>query len=139
MKLLLERLQLDKDCTIGALHLDGEFECWTLEDVVRPVGAPKVRGKTAVPFGTYDVVITHSPRFKVLMPLLLNVPGFEGIRIHPGNTADNTEGCILVGVDRLGKSIGRSRIAYNALFAKLQKALGNKQRVTLEIVRGVTP
>jgi len=75
--------------------------CWTLEDIVReveghPVAMWKVKGRTAVPRGTYCVRVTYSNRFKTSLPLLLDVPGFEGIRIHGGNTASDTEGCILV-------------------------------------------
>lgn len=138
MKLRLERLQLDKDVTVGALYVDDAFECWTLEDVVRAPGV-KVYGQTAIPYGTYTVDITMSARFKVMMPLVLNVPQFSGIRIHPGNTAQDTDGCILVGTDRMRKSLGRSRIAYNALYVKLRHAQLSKEPITLEIVKGNAP
>jgi hypothetical protein len=121
LDLVLERLQLDDDVTIGSLTLDGQWQCWTLEDPVREPGI-KVPGNTAIPPGSYSVVITHSPRFKRLLPLLQRVPGFEGVRIHAGNTAAHTEGCILVGADRHPKSVGRSRLAFDALFVKLQAA-----------------
>jgi hypothetical protein len=133
MKLLLERLQRDSDVTIGSLAVDGDFECWTLEDPVRPAGV-KIYGETAIPFGTYQVDITQSQRFKRELPLLLNVPNFAGVRIHPGNTPANTEGCVLVGLDRLQKSIGRSRLAFDALFAKLVRAKSRGEAITLEIV-----
>lgn len=132
MQLLLERLQLDPDVTIGCLHVDGDFECWTLEDVVRAPGV-KVKGATAIPAGTYRVDITWSNRFQQPMPLLLSVPMFEGIRIHPGNTQADTEGCILVGLDRLARSIGRSRKAYAALFAKLREAKARARSITIEV------
>jgi hypothetical protein len=134
MKLTLERLQLDPDVTIGSLSIDGQWQCWTLEDVVRPAGAPKVFGQTAIPYGTYGVDITMSPHFGRLLPLVVNVPGFSGVRIHPGNTAADTEGCILVGQDRLGKSLGHSRAAFDALFPLLRAAIA-KGPVTLEIPR----
>lgn len=131
MKLTLQRSPSTSACTIGQLSIDGVHECFTLEDVVRP--GPKVFGQTAIPAGTYQVVITFSPHFQRELPLLVNVPGFEGVRIHPGNTTADTEGCILVGMDRLAESIGRSRIAFDALFPKLQAAIASGQTVTLEV------
>jgi hypothetical protein len=103
--------------TSGQLYVDGKFECYTLEDKVRPV---KIAGLTAIPAGTYDVVITYSPRFDCDMPLLVNVPGFEGVRIHVGNTAADTDGCILVGAGRTRDKLQGSRIAYDALFLKIK-------------------
>ena len=108
MKLKLERLQLDPDVTIGSLTVDDAWECWTLEDAVRPV---KVAGETAIPHGLYRVDITHSPRFQRDLPLLLSVPNFMGVRIHPGNTAADTEGCILVGLGHADDRITDSRAA----------------------------
>lgn len=134
MKLALERLQLDADVTIGSLSIDGAWQCWTLEDVVRPPEAPKVFGQTAIPYGLYGVAITMSPHFGRLLPELLKVPNFSGVRIHPGNTTADTEGCILVGQDRLGKSLGHSRAAFDVLFPILRDALA-KGPVTLEIVK----
>lgn len=135
MKLQLERLQLDPDVTIGSLSVDGLWQCWTLEDVVRPVGAPKVFGRTAIPYGAYAVEITFSPHFGMPLPLLDAVPNFTGVRIHPGNTAADTEGCILVGNDRLTKSLGHSRDAFNALFPKIRDAIARGEAVTLEIMK----
>lgn len=135
MKLLLERLQLDPDVTIGSLSVDGEFSSWTCEDVVRPPGAVKVPGQTAIPRGTYGIDITFSPHFKMPLPLLLGVPNFSGVRIHSGNTAADTEGCLLVGLDRLAKSVGRSRLAFTALFAKLSAAKARGEPITIEIVQ----
>lgn len=134
MKLVLERLQLDADVTIGSLSIDGVWQCWTLEDVVRPATAPKVPGKTAIPFGTYALAITPSARFGRDMPLLVNVPNFSGVRIHWGNTAVDTDGCILVGQDRMARSIGRSRAAFAALFPLLRDGVA-KGPSTIQIVR----
>lgn len=133
MKLQLERLQRDPDVTIGSLSIDGQFEAWTCEDCVRPDGV-KIPGETAIPPGSYTVDITYSPRFSRDLPLLLNVQGFVGVRIHPGNTPDDTAGCILVGQDRMAKNIGRSRLAFDALFAKLRVAKLKGDPITLEIV-----
>jgi hypothetical protein len=133
MELLLQRDASANDCTIGNMFIDGVFECYTLEDVVRPYGE-KVYGKTAIPAGQYHVIVNMSNRFKTLMPLLLNVPGFEGVRIHPGNTSADTEGCILVGQNRTDKSIGGSRAAYAQLLPKIQAALaaGDTVFITIE-------
>lgn len=131
MEMKLERLQLDPDVTIGALSVDGDFECWVCEDTVRT--GPKVYGKTAIPAGTYAVDVTFSNRFQKPLPLLLAVPGFAGIRIHPGNTAADTLGCLLPGADRLAKSVGRSRVAFEALFVKIRAARARGERITIEI------
>lgn len=132
MQIDIDRIQKDPDVTIGKLSVNGVFECWTLEDPVRPDGV-KIYGETAIGAGTYEVVITYSPRFKVQMPLLINVKDFSGVRIHPGNTVDDTEGCILVGTDKLARSLGRSRIAYDKLFTKIQLAQKAKEKVLLTI------
>lgn len=133
MKLILERVQMDRDVTIGSLSIDGDWQCWTCEDAVRD--GPKVAGQTAIPFGKYPITITHSPRFQRELPLLEYVPGFVGVRIHPGNTAADTEGCILPGADRLAKSVGRSRLAFDALFAKLAEAHRKGEPITIEVVK----
>ena len=80
-------------CTLGKMYIDGVDMCYTLEDVVRE---EKVYGETAIPAGRYRVDVTYSNRFQCDMPLVLDVPNFEGIRIHPGNTDKDTHGCILV-------------------------------------------
>lgn len=121
MNLTLERVQFGEDCTIGRLFVDGEFRCFVCEDAVREVpGRPvtewKIPGKTAIPYGTYGIIINRSARFGRDLPLLLNVPGFIGVRIHPGNTAADTEGCLLPGLDRRPAGVGRSRIAFDQLF-----------------------
>lgn len=132
MNLTLERLQLDHDVTIGALYVDGQWRAWSCEDCVRD--GPKIPGQTAIPYGTYNVIITMSQRFGRKLPLLENVPDFTGIRIHPGNTAADTDGCILVGLDRMAKSVGRSRAAFNPLFADMQAAI-NFGKITISIVK----
>jgi hypothetical protein len=133
MKLIVSRAQFEPSCTIGRLFIDGAPFCFTLEDYVRPTGAPKVPGQTAIPAGTYSVIIDHSQHFGRDLPHVLNVPGFEGIRIHPGNTDADTEGCILVGMDRLADSIGRSRLAFDALFPKIEQALARGELVSIEV------
>lgn len=93
----LQRIVKDKAYTLGKLRIDGEEFCHTLEPRWREPEAKKVKGRTAIPEGRYPVVITRSPKFKQWLPLLLHVPKFEGIRIHAGNTVEDTAGCILVG------------------------------------------
>lgn len=130
MKLLLKRSPSTAKSTAGTLLVDDAFECRTLEDVVRPV---KIHGETAIPAGRYHVIVNQSQRFKRLLPLLLDVPGFDGVRIHPGNTANDTEGCILVG-DSPGKDfLGNSRIAFDRLFARLKSAFDEGQQIILTI------
>ena len=131
MKLQLIRDPSGAHATLGKLLVDGVMECWTLEDVVR--SGPKVFGETAIPSGTYQVVVTFSQRFQQEMPLLKDVPGFEGIRIHPGNTDKDTHGCVLVGQSRSGELIGHSRTAYAILFPKIQSALKRGESVTIEV------
>lgn len=132
MLLTLEREIFTEQSTVGSLSLDGAFECFTLEDVVRE--GPKVYGKTAIPYGRYEIAINYSNRFRRLMPLLLRVPGFEGIRIHCGNTAEDTEGCILVGSYREEDYVGNSRAAYAILFPKLSRAV-MMEKIWIEVKR----
>lgn len=106
MKFTLERIALRDTYTIGKLYLDGVYFCDTLEDPVRDYnkdgdlddpGEKKVWGETAIPYGTYKVKLSYSPKFKRILPRLFDVPHFEGILIHRGNTAKDSHGCILVG------------------------------------------
>ena len=119
MKIEIKRLYKTENSTIGELKVDGKFECYTLEDKEREV---KIKCETAIPKGTYKVIINQSNRFKKLLPLLLSVPNFEGVRIHPGNTNHDTEGCILVGRSKSKDFIGQSRKAFESLFAKMKTA-----------------
>lgn len=134
MRLKLHRTFFLPTHTAGELYVGHEFECFTLEDVVRPAGAPKVYGQTAISAGAYSVIIDQSKRFGRLLPLLLNVVGFTGVRIHPGNVATDTDGCILTGM-QYDESTGRvteSRKAFDALFAKMLAA--SPAAISIEIV-----
>ena len=128
MLIEVKRFEFKDTYTVGKMYIDNIYECYTLEDVVR-TGA-KVNGQTAIPTGTYNLIINHSNRFNRDLPLLENVPNFTGVRIHAGNTSAHTEGCILVGTTWSGKGfIGNSRVAFNKLFEKLKKA----KKVTIKI------
>src|SRR5262245_62159357 len=120
MQLQVVRKIFTDKSTIGELSVDGKFECFTLEDVVRAV---KIKSETAIPAGSYEVAVTFSNKFKKLLPLLMNVPNFEGVRIHSGNKPEDTEGCILVGQTKADDFIGSSRAAFTPLFQKIQDAL----------------
>jgi hypothetical protein len=132
MYMKLVRDQVTAGCTLGRLFVDGAFECFTCEDVERPDG-DKVHGQTAIPRGRYGVIVTRSPRFGRDLPLLVNVPNFVGVRIHPGNTAADTEGCILPGRHRTASSVTESRLAFAGLFEKIRSALDAGEEVQLEV------
>lgn len=133
MLIELKRFELGTNFTIGRLFVDGVYECFTLEDKVRPFGVKKF-GETAIPAGTYEVDITFSERFKKPLPQLLAVPGFEGVRIHSGNTDLDTEGCILVGqLWKGGDLISQSRLAFGLLFDKMQVAKTKKEPIKIII------
>lgn len=132
MELTLTRDICGAACTLGRLDVDGGFECYTIEDVVRPAGE-KVHGQTAIPAGRYRIVITQSPRFHRPLPLLLDVPNFEGVRIHPGNTAADTEGCILPGKSRSDDAVFESRAAFTPLFEKIESAIAAGDEVWIEV------
>ena len=128
MKLKLIREEETNDSTLGSLYIDNVFECFTLEDISRDV---KIMHETCIPAGTYEVQITFSTRFQKQMPLLLNVLGFRGIRIHSGNTKEDTSGCILVGQVRGQDIIYNSKIAFTNLFEKL---VSYPKKIEIEIV-----
>lgn len=128
--------------TISAVVLDGARLLYILEDTVRekpgvPVSEWKVPGKTAIPAGRYEIVIDMSTRFGKLMPHLLNVDGFSGIRIHPGNTEFDTEGCLIPGTD-IGvdhRSVSNSRVAFAKWEEMIADAIGAGERCFIGITR----
>jgi len=136
MKILLERTTYTDKSTIGKLYINGVFQCFTLEDKDRNLEqqGEKVYGETAIPRGKYDVVITYSKRFRTELPLLVDVPQFEGIRIHPGNFSGDTEGCILVGSGTAPDRLFNSRAAFNALFQRLEIAYAKGEEITIEVM-----
>jgi len=130
LQILITRNWRKADYTIGKLYVNGKQLCNTLEDTDRGLHSNmsaaqlaklKVKGKTAIPTGTYKVEVTDSPKFQRPLPLLLNVPGFSGIRIHRGSTADSTEGCIIPGINN---AVGRvsDSAKYEVELTKMIKA-----------------
>lgn len=144
MELKLERNTFTEKSTIGTLSINGVPECFILEDKDRglidamplsKINELKVYGETAIPYGRYEIDITMSARFKKLLPILLNVKGYEGIRIHTGNTAVDTHGCLLPARKKGKDIVTESTLAFNQLFAKLKTAKENKERIFITIVK----
>ena len=139
MKLTLIRDTYTSKSTIGRLFIDGVEFCYTLEDVVRAKGV-KVYGETAIPEGIYSVTLSYSNRFKQVMPLVYNQEDlsvqdghgvrFDGIRIHWGNKAENSHGCILVGSSKSVDFVGNSKKTYKELL----EVLGDFDIIKLEVI-----
>lgn len=138
MNLTVKRVAKKDTYTIGKLYIDSVYFCDTLEDKDRGlkqsddlayITKHKVYGETAIPTGTYNVSLTYSPKFKKILPLIENVKGFSGIRIHSGNTAQDSLGCILVGKNTVVGKVTNSRDTFNTLFEKLQ----NQKKITITI------
>ena len=132
MKLILTRHARRADYTIGRLEDEnGKKISDTLEPTWRDYkgGELKIPKKSAIPEGSYRVVVTKSQRFQKYLPLLVGVPGFEGVRIHAGNTSRDTEGCILVGQNLQVGKVLRSRITLE----KLMKLIENEKEIYLTI------
>jgi hypothetical protein len=127
MKLELRRKQCGSLTTLGELFINGEFFCFTLEDMDRKLeeGGEKVYGQTCIPRGNYEVLITWSNRFKRDLPLIKDVPRFEGIRFHAGNTKADTEGCILLGSSVAGNTVLNSRATVDKFIVRLEHGLQN--------------
>ena len=140
MKLTLKRIALRPTYTIGKLYIDDVYFCDTLEDTVRDTnkngkfdnGEQKIKGKTAIPYGTYEIKWTYSPRFKKYTPQLMNVPSFEGIRVHAGNTSADTEGCLILGENKQVGKVLNSRAIINKFYPIIKEACSNG-KVTIEI------
>jgi hypothetical protein len=132
MKLILYRTKFYEGSTIGRLYLDEHFICWAVEDKDRgltsdmtpeQIAEIKIPGKTAIPYGTYEIQMTYSNRFKRIMPQLIDVPGFTGIRIHSANRASQLSGCIAPGLVNAGESVMNSRIATANITSIIKEAL----------------
>ena len=140
MKIELVRIAFKDTYTIGKLYVDGKYFSDVLEDVDRGLDSSmseseilekKVKGQTAIPTGHYVINITYSPKYKRMMPLLLDVKGFSGIRIHSGNTAKDTEGCLIVGKNKKVGMVLESRDTYQRLF----KMMEGQKEITIDITR----
>lgn len=139
MLIQLDRLWYTPKTTIGQITIDGREEprLFSLEDRIRAPGI-KVKGETCIPAGRYRIALNWSNRFKRRMPLVCDVPGFLGIRVHSGNVAADTEGCVLVGMERGEDVVLRSREAYQILFGRIEGAV-EREVVELLITNRYVP
>lgn len=143
MELLLKRVALRDTYTIGKLYIDGVYFCDTVEDKVRDLnkdgdledaGETKIYAETAIPYGVYKVIVNKSPKFKRLLPRLLNVKHFEGILIHRGSSAKSSAGCIIVGKNTIVGKVTDSE-KYELELVKLLLEVQNKEeKITIKIV-----
>ena len=140
MRIELVRIAFKSTYTIGKLYVDDTYFCDVLEDKDRGLDSSmteseilekKVKGQTAIPTGHYVINITYSPKYKRMMPLLLDVKGFSGIRIHSGNSSKDTEGCLLVGKNKQVGKVLESRDTYQRLF----KMMEGQKDITIDITR----
>lgn len=123
-KLKLKRFIINEFLTIGELSHNDNFICYILED---PVRDKKIKHITAIPEGSYQIVINYSPKFKRNLPLLLNVPNYSGIRIHKGNFVTQTSGCLITGTVYSDKGVQYSTVAFEKVFQLIQKLLKNSE------------
>ncbi len=139
MELLIERLYKKDTYTIGKLYIDGVYFCDTLEDKDRglddsmsleDVLANKVYGETAIPYGTYQAEVSYSPKFKRDLLLIKNVKGFEGIRVHSGNLASDSMGCVLLGKNTHVGMLSESKKTLEAFMKKIE----GEQDIVLTII-----
>ena len=138
MEIKIKRIARMEDYTIGRMYIDGAYFCDTLEDADRGMKQDmplpelkdiKVAGRTAIPTGKYCVYLTRSPKFGKVLPLIYDVPAFTGIRIHSGNTDEDTQGCILVGENKIVGRVINSRQTMD----KLMDILDGQESITIEI------
>lgn len=143
MEIQVNRIARKDGYTIGRMSLNNEYFCDTLEDTDRGLNATmsvneilskKRKGITAIPAGKYDVILTFSPRFKRVLPLLLNVPGYQYIRVHNGNRPDSTEGCLLVGENKAKGQVLNSRATLEKLMSVLLECEKRKEKISITIV-----
>ena len=144
MELKLERKYRSNNYCIDKLYINGKYFSDALEDPDRgltdsmnleEIKRIKVKGDTCIPYGTYNVTITYSPRFKRNLPLINNVKGFEGIRVHNGNIPQHTEGCVLLGFNKIKGQVINSKDTVNKFINIVQKALNKGEKVTIEITK----
>ena len=143
MEIRVNRIARKDGYTIGRMSLNGVYFCDTLEDTDRGLNSTmsvdeilskKRKGITAIPTGKYDVILTFSPRFKRVLPLLLSVKGYEGVRVHAGNTNKDTEGCLLVGENKAKGQVINSRATLEKLMSVLLECEKRKEKISITIV-----
>ena len=143
MEIRINRIARKERYTIGNMYVDDTYFCDTLEDADRELTdtmeideilAMKVKAQTAIPTGKYDVILTFSQRFRRVLPLLLSVKGYEGVRIHPGNTNKDTEGCLLVGENKAKGQVLNSRATFEKLMSVLLGCEKKKEKVAITIL-----
>lgn len=143
MEIQVNRIARRDGYTIGRMSLNGVYFCDTLEDTDRGLNATmsmgeilaqKIKAQTAIPTGKYDVILTFSPRFKRVLPLLLSVKGYEGVRLHAGNTNKDTEGCLLVGENKEKGKVLNSRATLEKLMSALLECEKRKEKISITIV-----
>ena len=141
MELLLKRHTFKPTYTIGKLFVNSKYFCDVIEDTVRDLnmdgdlddsGEGKIYGKTAIPYGKYEVQVTMSTRFKKLLPILIGVKGFEGIRIHSGNTEQDSLGCLIVGENKEVGKVLNSRVTMDKLMKEFESHKMEKHYITIE-------
>ena len=144
MKLRLERKYRCSNYCIDKLYINNEYFSDALEDPdkgltdtmsLEEIKKIKIKGNTCIPYGTYNITITYSPRFKKNLPLLNNVKGFDGIRIHSGNKPQDTEGCLLPGFNKVKGQVINSKVTTDKLIAQIQQAINKKEKVTITITK----
>ena len=144
MELRLERKYRNNNYCIDKLYINGKYFSDAREDPDRgltdtmsleEIKKIKIKGNTCIPYGTYNITITYSPRFKKNLPLLNNVKGFDGIRIHSGNKPQDTEGCLLPGFNKVKGQVIDSRVTTDKLIAQIQQALNKGEKVTITITK----
>jgi hypothetical protein len=138
MEIKIVREQYRSGSTVGRMLVDDDFECFTLED---RICTNNVYGDTAIPPGIYRVVVNFSQTFEAELPLVLNVPMYDGIRIHGGDTQANTPGCILVGRNWTpgAEVVSASRLAFAPLFRKICTAIERGEQVVLHVIQETEP
>ena len=156
MELILKRIALRSEYTIGKLYVDGEYVCDTIEDTVRDLdkdgkfanGEVKIPGKTAIPYGRYEITMkVKSPKYSNFskyswakkydgyLPRLLNVPHFDGVLIHVGNSALDSEACVLVGENKVvGKVINSVNTFRKLMDEYLVPAKNRNEKIFIEVV-----
>lgn len=143
MNLILKRTDFTDKSTIGELTINGKFICYVLEDKdrglkdsmdVKEIAMLKLYGVTAIPYGTYKVDLTMSARFKKILPILYKVKGYEGIRIHSGNTAEHSLGCLIVGRKKGVDKVSESLLAMGDLMSILEHVPVNEE-ITITITK----